>query len=84
MNVNDYAERIVRNFMLDLTDHVFLHIQHDEELMRGYQTMINENSLRSVNQAIGRKIKEVFDLKNGEICSKPKSWLIKDYTRHTK
>jgi hypothetical protein len=34
MNVNDYADRVVRDFMRDITDHIFLHIQHNEELMR--------------------------------------------------
>ena len=84
MNANEYAERIVRDFMRDITDHVFLHIQHDEDLMREYQTRVNENSLKVINQAIGKKVKEVFGLENAEICHEPKSWLIKDYTRHTK
>ena len=84
MKANDYAERIVRDFIRDITDHVFMNIQNNEVLMREYQTRVNENSLQTVNQAIGLKVKEILDLQNVDVCSEPRSWLIKDYTRHSK
>jgi hypothetical protein len=84
MTPNEYAEEVVREFMRNITDHVFLHIQNDEQLMRKYQTRVNENSLLSVNQAIGRKVKEIFDLKDDGQCNAPQSWLIKDFTFHKK
>jgi methionine synthase II (cobalamin-independent) len=84
VNANDYAEQVVRKFMEDITDHVFLNIQYDESLMREYMTRVNENSLQIINQAIGKKVKEMFDLENIDVCSNPKSFLIKDYTRHRK
>jgi hypothetical protein len=80
MSASEYAEKVVLDFMREITDHVFLNIQHNENLMRDYQTQVNENGLRAVNQAIGRKVKDLFDLKDDGICSAPKSWLIKDYT----
>ena len=82
MKATDYADRVVRDFIVDITDHLFLQIQHDETLMREYQTRVNENSLQAVNQAIGLKIKEILQLENVDVCHEPKSWLIKDYTRH--
>lgn len=82
MNANDYAEKVVRDFMTHITDHVFLSIQHNEDRMREYQTRVNENSLQEVNQAIGRKVKDIFRLDNDSVSSEPKSWLIKDYTLH--
>ncbi len=84
MTPNEYAEKVVSDFMRDITDHVFLNIQSNEKLMRDYQTQVNENSLQAVNQAIGRKVKEIFDLENDEVCNTPKSWLIKDFTFHNK
>ena len=84
MNANDYADRVVREFMTHITDHVFLSIQHNEDRMREYQTRVNENSLRAVNQAIGKAVTDVFELENDGVCSEPMSWLIKDYTAHKK
>jgi hypothetical protein len=84
MTANEYAEKIVTEFMRNITDHVFLNIQRNEALMREYQTMVNTNSLQSVNQAIGKKVKELFDLDNDDKCATPKSWLIKDFTYHKK
>ena len=84
MTPNEYAEKVVLHFMRNITDHVFLNIQSNEELMREYQTRVNDNSLQSVNQAIGRKVKEMFQLENDGECTTPKSWLIKDFTFHKK
>jgi hypothetical protein len=67
MTPNEYAEKVVLHFIRNITDHVFLNIQSNEELMREYQTRVNENSLQSVNQAIGRKVKEMFQLENEEL-----------------
>ncbi len=84
MTANEYADKVVFDFLRHITDHVFLSIQHNEERMREYQTHVNENSLRSVNQAIGKKVKDIFVLENDGVCGAPKSWLIKDYTLHKK
>jgi len=84
MTANDYAEKVVKEFMRNITDYVFLNIQNNEELMREYQSQVNSNSLKSVNTAIGKKVKELFDLANDGVCNSPKSWLIKDFTYHTK
>ncbi len=81
---NDYAEKVVNNFMRDITDHIFCNIQSNEELMREYQTQVHQNSLVEVNVAIGKKVKEIFDLENEGECSSPKSWLIKSFTQHRK
>ena len=81
---NDYAERIVRDFMRDITDHVFLNIQNNEELMREYQTQVNQNSLKAINTAIGKAVKDCFELENGPESDIPKSWLIKSFTQYVK
>jgi len=82
MNANDYAQQVVNNFITDITDHVFLSIEQDDSLMREYMTNVNRYGLEAVNMAIGEQVKELLDLKNAEKNNKPKSRLIKVYTRH--
>jgi hypothetical protein len=84
MTQDEYADKIVRDFMKNITDHVFFNIQHTEELMREYQSQVHENSLALVNQAIGKKVREVFDLKNVIDSDTPRSWLIKSFMLHDK
>jgi hypothetical protein len=84
MTSDEYAEKVILDFMRNITDHVFLNIQSNEKLMREYQTRVNENSLLSVNQTIGLKVKEIFDLEDDGECNTPKSWLIKTFTFHKK
>lgn len=83
-SLEEYAEEVVKDFMTEITDHIFLHIQSNETLMREYQSHVYLNSLISVNTTIGKKVKEIFELENDSECSHPKSWLIKSYTKHTK
>lgn len=84
MTLDEYTDKIVLDFMRDITDHVFLKIQNDEELMREYQRQVNENSLKVVNTSIGKKVKELFKLENGPECDTPRSWLIQSFTSHKK
>lgn len=81
---NEYAEKVVKAFIEDITDHIFLNIQNNEELMREYQTQVHLNSLQSVNTTIGKKVKEILDLDDTDESKDPKSWLIKSYTKHSK
>jgi hypothetical protein len=82
MNVNEYAESLVTNFIRDITDHVFISIQDDEELMRDYQTNVNRYGLSVVNMAIGEKVKRLLNLDNDGENKNPKSHLIKAYSCH--
>jgi len=50
--------------------------------MYEYQMMVDENSPVVINQAIGKKVKEIFNLENDGTCSTPKSRLINSYTYH--
>jgi hypothetical protein len=84
MSVNEYAEQVVDRFIYEITDHLFLSIEQDDDLMREYMTNVNRYGLDNLNMAIGLKIKEKLSLENGEENKKPKSRLIKSYTYHTK
>ena len=82
MSVNDYAEKVVKNFITDITDHVFCNIERDNELMREYMDSVNLYQLEAVNTTIGKKVKELLNLKNTGENNNPKSRLIKSYTKH--
>jgi hypothetical protein len=82
MNANEYAEALVKNFVRDITDYVFLSIQHDDTLMRDYQTNVNRYGLDTVNMAIGKKVKTLLNLDDDGVNDNPKSHLIKVYTCH--
>ena len=84
MGVNEYAKQIVDRFIYEITDHLFLSIERDDDLMREYMTNVNRFGLDKLNMAIGQKIKEKLALDNGEENKQPKSRLIKSYTYHTK
>ena len=83
MSANDYAEKVVLEFMKNITDHVFLSIQHDDDALRAYQTQVNRHGLQTVNAAIGLKVKTMFKLDNDGVCDSPKSALIDGFTYHT-
>jgi hypothetical protein len=82
MSVNDYAEKVVKNFITDITDHVFCNIERDNELMREYMDSVNLYQLEAVNTTIGKKVRELLNLKNTGENNNPKSRLIKSYTKH--
>jgi hypothetical protein len=82
MSANDYADAVVRDFIRDITDTLFLSIEHDEARMRDYQTNVNRYGLQAVNMAIGLRLKEILNLENDGSNTSPQSVLIKDYTYH--
>ena len=82
MSVNDYAEKVVKNFITDITDHVFCNIERDNDLMREYMDSVNLYQLEAVNTTIGKKVRELLNLKNTGENNNPKSRLIKSYTKH--
>jgi len=82
MSVNEYAQQVVDNFITDITDHVFLSIEQDDNTMREYMSNVNSYGLDAVNTAIGKKVKELLDIGNDGENNEPKSRLIKSYTRH--
>jgi hypothetical protein len=67
---------------VDITDRVFLEIENDKIFMKQYRALVEERSIRSVNQSIGRYIKVHWGLNNYGPCTNPKSKLIKSYTKH--
>ena len=81
MSEHDYAEKVVTNFIREITDHVFLSIEQDNAGMRDYMTNVNRYGLDKMNMAIGLKIKERLTLENDGTNNDPKSRLIDQRAR---
>jgi hypothetical protein len=84
MGANEYAGQVVDHFIREITGHVFLSIEQDDEIMRDYMTNVDRYGLHAVNMAIGLKIKERLSLDNDGENTSPKSRLIKSYTYHVR
>ena len=82
MSVNDYAEKVVKNFITDITDHVFCNIERNDDLMREYISNVNLYQLDAVNTTIGKKVKGLLNLENTGRCNEPKSRIIQSYEQH--
>jgi hypothetical protein len=82
MNLTEYVDKVVNNFIKDITDHLFLSIEQDDDVMREYMTNVNRFEKDAVNMAIGLRIKERLNLENIGENKKPKSRLINSYTCH--
>jgi len=82
MSANDYAEKVVNRFIDSITDYVFLSIEHEDNFMREYMENARLFTVGTVNQAIGKKVKELLKLEDLAECEKPRSRLITSYTRY--
>ena len=80
--VNKYAEKVIKDFITDLTDQVFLTIEHDDIKMREYMSKVNEFGQTVVNTTIDKMIKEMFNLENNGRNEKPKSRILQSYERY--
>lgn len=82
MRVSEYAERVVDDFITDITKHVFLFIEQNEGLRREYESKVKLYGQNAVNTAIGKKVKKLLDLKNTSKNKTQEGSPIKSYTRH--
>jgi len=85
MGVNEYAEQVVQNFITDITDHLFISIERDDEKMRNYMENVTRFGKKQLNMAIGRKMEVLLELEDiGKNPEPPQSRLITGYTRYRK
>jgi len=84
MSSHEYVEKLVDNFIENITDELFLSIERDDETMREYMTNVNRFGLEELNRAIGLKIKDRLALGHCEENHNPRSRLIKSFTRHSR
>ena len=62
--MDEFIKNLFKNFDLFITDHVFLTIQNDRNLMQQYLKLIEKKGINAINQRIGREIKKKYNLSN--------------------
>ena len=79
MNINQFTQKAIDKFTVDITDKMFLLIQNDRELMQDYLNLLGDNKRHIVNSSIAKAIKEKFNLDNIGESQTPESILIKTF-----
>lgn len=88
MSIKRYTHKLVRSFneriSEDVTDCIFLMIEHNEELMREYRELAHtDKSKRGLNSRLVGLIREEFNSRNIGRCCAITSKLIRSYERHS-
>lgn len=78
----EIAEKALMVMVENITDHVFLLIQEDRDLMQQYIEQVLANGKDNVNQTIGKYIKNRLNLTNTGREEAPESSLIFSYEKH--
>jgi len=80
MAIKKFADKVLDKFSKEITDQIFLSIQNNRELMHEYLRLISENSIDTVNQQIGKAVKNRYKLNNTDSKQDdPKSTLIQSH-----
>jgi hypothetical protein len=79
--INNFAEKVIDLFSKEITDQVFLMIENDKFLFQEYLRLVSDTKLDTVNQIIGKKVKERYKLHNLTRRDRPKSKLIKSHQK---
>jgi hypothetical protein len=81
--IEDLVVEILRRYNKaypeDITDRVFLVIEHDANKLKRYKMFAGED-IATANSWIGRVVKDYTGLKVKGTCADPKSTLIKTYS----
>ena len=80
--IEEIAEKAMQVIVENITDHVFLLIQEDRELMQLYIEQVVGSDKESVNKTIGKYIKKRLNLTNIGREEIPESSLISSYEKH--
>lgn len=77
------AEDALKIIIEGITDHVFVVIQDNRELMQQYIDQVEANGKDTVNRTIGKYVKNRLNLTNlDERENAPQSTLIASYEKH--
>lgn len=60
----DIANEAIRRMNKRITNEIFLIIQNDRDLMQEYLRALENNTLDTVNQTIGKEVKNRYGLEN--------------------
>ncbi|RWX44860.1 hypothetical protein H206_01292 [Candidatus Electrothrix aarhusensis] len=64
MTPKEIAEVAIQKMNKKITNELFLIIQNDRELMKEYLRAVENSTLETVNQTIGKEIKKAYGLVN--------------------
>lgn len=64
LNPKEIAEEAIRRMNKKITNEIFLIIQNDRDLMKEYLRAVESKGLDSVNQIIGKEVKNSYGLVN--------------------
>jgi len=64
MSPKEIAHAAIQRLNARITNEVFLIIQNDRELMKAYLRCLEDTTLDTLNQTIGREIKVAYGLTN--------------------
>jgi len=64
MNPEEIAAKAIKLMNQKITNEIFLIIQSDRELMQQYLRAIEKFGLDTLNQTIGKKVREAYKLSN--------------------
>jgi len=78
----EIAEKAIKIMDKKITNEIFLIIQNNRNLMQEYLRAVKEEGLDTVNQTIGKKIKQFYHLENINIREdNPSCTLIKSHQK---
>jgi hypothetical protein len=78
--VTEILRKFHKPYPPDITDQVFLAIEHDPNKRRRYEIFVGQDNKATTNQWIGRLVSEYTGLKAKGVCTEPKSHLIQTYS----
>ena len=64
MSAKTIAEKAVKRMNKKITNEIFLIIQNDRVLMHDYLRAVEKDGLDTVNQTIGKEVKQAYSLVN--------------------
>lgn len=82
LKAEQLGKKVLTRFTRQIVDQVFQFIENDPELLQEYQDVVRESTPNGVNSVLGRMITEAYDLINLNKEKRPRSGLLKKYTRH--
>ena len=66
MTPQEIAEEAIRRMNKKITNEIFMIIQNDRDLMKEYLRAVENNTLDTVNQTIGKEVKNAYGLVNAD------------------
>ena len=66
MTPQEIAEEAIRMMNKKITNEIFMIIQNDRDLMKEYLRAVENNTLDTVNQTIGKEVKNAYGLVNAD------------------